>query len=609
LTSSDIAEYASQQLRDSFELAYADDSPTSYSKILKSLTDTVVAKAEGVFLWVTLVVKDLKSGVEAYARDDELELRLDSLPQGIDDLYTAMFAKIPPKDVTSAVHYLETLSRALYYVGSMDLYEFSFIDEDPKISMERPFQIVSIEDRITACRKIKGRVLSRTRNLVEFINSDKFDGPNSINWISDEEDSSSSEPEGQSSKAFEIGQYPLLQTKVTFVHRTLQEYMEKEKRWKSIVQRADKNILVNPYLSLMGCTISECKTTQSGRKLSDKEPMDSDRLPNLNKIMNYAYLSEVDTNTSQSACLQSMAAHFSKQFSNWTEFWGLPFGWGCDLTCVTVQYRLKLYLEEAFEQNQVDKRNLTHLLSHCLTSQEDLDYEICKFLLKMGCQLGDTFQGHSASEFFIWSISYNFGSRDFLETFYDLLSQGLDPNLLIQHMSPQTFPENVRDIVNVNVARHKFPCRPLHFILRLGIVYRYVDLSFRIIKAFLEFGADLHAEDGDGNTVLDIASHWDSQFGKVFDLTPLVLRLQKEVELASRPKSEARPESFRGSILDLTDSWKDLRDVEVNDKLERLLSRLEAEGYKYNPHDRKVPRSPSVSGNPESDPWLLEEWS
>ena len=49
-TSGDIANYVSKELQISFELAYPQVIPTSCSAILKFLTDTLIQKADGVFL-------------------------------------------------------------------------------------------------------------------------------------------------------------------------------------------------------------------------------------------------------------------------------------------------------------------------------------------------------------------------------------------------------------------------------------------------------------------------------------------------------------------------------------------------------------------------------
>ncbi|KAI1613299.1 hypothetical protein EDD37DRAFT_607939 [Exophiala viscosa] len=58
------------------------------------LVDTVVHKAEGVFLWVRLAVKSLRRGIGKNDRVDDLEWRLEQMPQGLDQLYSHMWKRI-----------------------------------------------------------------------------------------------------------------------------------------------------------------------------------------------------------------------------------------------------------------------------------------------------------------------------------------------------------------------------------------------------------------------------------------------------------------------------------------------------------------------------------
>jgi hypothetical protein len=65
-------------------------------KALRLASDTV-DKAEGVFLWVTLVVRLLIEGLENGDNLDELQTRLIALPSDLRDLYRRMFSKMRPE--------------------------------------------------------------------------------------------------------------------------------------------------------------------------------------------------------------------------------------------------------------------------------------------------------------------------------------------------------------------------------------------------------------------------------------------------------------------------------------------------------------------------------
>jgi hypothetical protein len=459
-TSGDIEKFVLKELQTSFELAYPQATSTSYSVILTYLTDTLVQKAEGVFLWVKLVVKELKTGVESYVRDDDLKSRLESLPKGIDDLYSAIFAKILPEDLHHAINYLEALSETRRV---LTLHDISFIDEGPQVALDRPFAAIAIEERIERCRKTQGRVLGRTRNLLEFKedpiikggydqdsgeeesdeeasgNEDSEDNDHnlrSISGILGDENADIVSHEGQLTKSpsgpssSPPPHESLLRMRVSFVHRTLQEYMKRATVWEPIVQRAFKNMLIEPHLSMLACTLSKFKTSPSKwrmrRNLSMRRYIDD---------INHYIMSSEDSNTTHSVFLESMVAVFNNRFSNWTEFWGLPEEWECGIPCVLARLASKLHLKEAFEQKRVDKHYLPRLLPHYYLSYETIiGLETVQLLLKNGCRVDDPFLGRSAWEYLLWewcSIGNVFNSTDAeLEVWRFSLEHGANLSLL-----------------------------------------------------------------------------------------------------------------------------------------------------------------------------------
>lgn len=100
LTRSDIKEYITFELRKF----------TNFRGNLKGslLIDQMVAKADGVFLWVRLAVKSQILGIDY---EDSFELlcqRLDSLPTEIEGLYSNMLQRIDPIHYEEAAGYLKT---------------------------------------------------------------------------------------------------------------------------------------------------------------------------------------------------------------------------------------------------------------------------------------------------------------------------------------------------------------------------------------------------------------------------------------------------------------------------------------------------------------------
>lgn len=59
-----------------------------------TIVDTLIDKAEGVFLWLQLAIRNLIRGIENGDTDDELEQRLQDLPNELSNLYSDMWARM-----------------------------------------------------------------------------------------------------------------------------------------------------------------------------------------------------------------------------------------------------------------------------------------------------------------------------------------------------------------------------------------------------------------------------------------------------------------------------------------------------------------------------------
>jgi hypothetical protein len=93
LSANDISTYVHDKLNASVaftQLAARDEDLTS------KLTKEIVARAEGVFLWVKVVIRILLQGVNNWDTIPQLLARLESLPTELNDLYQLMLTQIEP---------------------------------------------------------------------------------------------------------------------------------------------------------------------------------------------------------------------------------------------------------------------------------------------------------------------------------------------------------------------------------------------------------------------------------------------------------------------------------------------------------------------------------
>jgi hypothetical protein len=85
LTKSDIRNHATNVLNPHI---------TPQEKGFSEFLDRICEKADGVFLWVSLALKSLKSGIENGDSLEELQLRLDALPKDLQQLYSQMWRRL-----------------------------------------------------------------------------------------------------------------------------------------------------------------------------------------------------------------------------------------------------------------------------------------------------------------------------------------------------------------------------------------------------------------------------------------------------------------------------------------------------------------------------------
>jgi hypothetical protein len=96
LTRGDINRYINSRLRSHDQFPALEIRESDYAT---TLMDNVANKAEGVFLWVVLVVKSLSEGLTHGVRVSDLQEMLDALPSDLDELFSRILNSIDPANV------------------------------------------------------------------------------------------------------------------------------------------------------------------------------------------------------------------------------------------------------------------------------------------------------------------------------------------------------------------------------------------------------------------------------------------------------------------------------------------------------------------------------
>ncbi|CAI7584128.1 unnamed protein product [Penicillium glandicola] len=186
------------------------------------LVHEVVSKANGVFLWVYLVVRSLQRGLENEDRLPDLQRRLQALPTDLEEYFRHMLDNIDPLYKVEAAKCFDI---ALQSRRALTLLTFSFLDEENPVNMTlaspiKPLKSTEIKSRHRAMAK---RLNARCQDLLE-ITTEK---PRSASLNARE--ALFRQPEDEIVSISQVnGNFPVKDFglyRVDFLHRTVRDFL------------------------------------------------------------------------------------------------------------------------------------------------------------------------------------------------------------------------------------------------------------------------------------------------------------------------------------------------------------------------------------------------
>jgi len=198
-----------------------------------------VRKAEGVFIWVRLVVAELLVAIEA--RDiDALDQKLEDLPSDLEELYSRIVEKIPVTLRHHTFNYLQPFApieeiknttkstKFRHRYVHPDIFDLKTILQlsvaiEPAITaIEFPSMMMTDNDKVSVCLKTKGLVQEICRGLISLPSFDHT-------WDLDE-----------MLKRFCQGRVS--------IHKTVLDYLFSEKNMGKLCSGVDHTLLEEPYI-------------------------------------------------------------------------------------------------------------------------------------------------------------------------------------------------------------------------------------------------------------------------------------------------------------------------------------------------------------------------
>jgi hypothetical protein len=325
LTRPDIERFVDDKLHNNQKfMQLAQDEPER----APALIHEIVMKADGVFLWVALVVKSLLAGLGNRDGILDLQKRLRILPSDLEALYQHMLmSRIEPFYLTQAsqifqiiraAREIEEIEKQNAGLGPLTVLDLSFaMDSDTDLAITAEISPSSEEAISTRCRVMDDRLKSRCAGLIE------------IGGLENAHFSASRKDKAR------------IHGRVQYLHRTVRDYLEKPDVWQILLARTSRTEF-NPNLALLKSCILRLKL------VSIVEPLLVGSV-----AMLYAHRADAQTKKGNVALLNELdrTVTYCSNMSGMTEYWG-SHKWQKSILSFAVQYGLHEYVYEILSKNE-----------------------------------------------------------------------------------------------------------------------------------------------------------------------------------------------------------------------------------------------------------------
>jgi len=163
LTHQDISNYVSSKFEADVQFQSLQ---RRQPRVAAEFRETIVKKSSGVFLWVTIVVTSLLAGIQAGDRVEDLQERLDQLPEEIEDLYKRILEDVDWRYREHTAQLLQLMSAfktppspLLFWYAD----EVNFMDR----AIKENSRTVLREEALDRVEDIRRRLKSRCKGLLE----------------------------------------------------------------------------------------------------------------------------------------------------------------------------------------------------------------------------------------------------------------------------------------------------------------------------------------------------------------------------------------------------------------------------------------------------------
>jgi hypothetical protein len=165
-TRGDIHHYVEERFKATKNFIQLQEIDQNYADFVDEVSD----RAQGVFLWVVLVVANLERGLESGDSLGRLRKRLNSYPPDLHEFFLQMLKNVDPEYRKQAMRTFEMVTSALHPLHAMLFWYLYIIDEDlrstPIWKDVQPLRVSEVEARLTQLRR---KLQAQSQGLLEIV--------------------------------------------------------------------------------------------------------------------------------------------------------------------------------------------------------------------------------------------------------------------------------------------------------------------------------------------------------------------------------------------------------------------------------------------------------
>ncbi|KAI9719620.1 MAG: hypothetical protein M1812_003391 [Candelaria pacifica] len=540
-TSKDISRYVIVRLSDTLALPGWDypERKASVKALIERFTEIIIQRAFGVFIWVTIAVNNLISGLQAGDTHEELAVELGKLPSELEALYDNIFRKIKSiknEYYTETINYLRIVimakHRHKFYFAKLTLFELALAADGVEKSLESLCCTMLLDEKREMAQKLKLRLRSRCRGLLvseaQALDDNDYDSDYDY-------DSNLSSVESVT-KGTEV-----FNEQVDLLHLTLHEYLDK--RLPLMMSDMDPALIKDPDVCLMGL----------GLRLLKIEPVTTDSENDMTRsdILEFCLVhvnrAEVSTGRAQTVFLDGLKTYLDKESlvkdyckesleNYWLNDWrGMHIdmtGWEPDFLCLAIASSLVLYIKENIEELRyltTQKPHLSYSI-YALVGQEflsasqhlDIDYNVEPWTINL--LMIDTLLDHGIIgnnvisqhpglgimtdwEVLLYQLHTAYVSleisqfrAELQDTLVKFMDRGAKPNHLITRLEGRgSGPVPYGTVLHSLLGCWYYAFGPV-----------VLDSSTKhLLREFVKHGGDLTLKDDRGDSIIDLANKYD----------------------------------------------------------------------------------------------------